>query len=71
MNMTMAAAAPEDRTRTSSAAWGTLTQAARTLGRSTDIVKSATIAGAIKTRVIPGARITYNLDDCRKLAETP
>jgi hypothetical protein len=62
------AAAPEDR-RTSSTSWVSLSRAARTLGRSTDIVKSAALAGGIRFRSMPGARTVYNLDDCRRLSE--
>jgi hypothetical protein len=65
-----ATAAPDDRPRTSSASWVSLSQAAKILGRSTDIVKSVALTGAIKTRSLPGARTVFSLDDCRKLADS-
>lgn len=67
---TMAAAAPDDRKRIGSGQWGTLTQAAKVLGVSTDVVKTIALASGkrLRTRALPGSRVQFSLDDCRNLA---
>jgi hypothetical protein len=52
------------------AEWITLAEAARLLGRSGNPngVKSIALAGAIRTRAMPGARTLYRREDVEALA---
>jgi hypothetical protein len=46
----------------------TLAEVSRILGRHVSAVKSIALAGAIRTRVHPGARILYSRPDAERLA---
>jgi hypothetical protein len=48
--------------------WISLNDAARLLSRHTNGVKSIALAGGIRVRALPGARILYNRTDCERLA---
>jgi hypothetical protein len=48
--------------------WVSLAETARILGRSVDVAKNAAISGAIRSRVLPGARPLYSRPDAERLA---
>jgi hypothetical protein len=48
--------------------WVTLAEASRIVHRHVNAVKSIALAGGIRTRVIPGARILYHRGDALALA---
>jgi hypothetical protein len=48
--------------------WVTLAAASRAIGRHVNAVKSIALAGAIRTRIMPGARILYSRTDAERLA---
>jgi hypothetical protein len=48
--------------------WGSLATVCRLLGRGPNAVKSIAIAGAIRTRCLPGTRPVYSLADAATLA---
>jgi hypothetical protein len=48
--------------------WVTLAEASRIVGKHPASVKSIALAGAIRPRVVPGARILYSRSDAEKIA---
>ena len=63
-----AATLSEPRSDCASTDWVTLAECSRIVRRHVNACKSIALAGAIRTRAVPGARILYSRADAERLA---
>lgn len=64
----MSSAIPTNQTDEPSA-FVPLSEVSRLLGRTPNAVKSMALIGAIRTHSLPGCRITYSINDARRILE--